>query len=258
MPALTSEAEFAFVDYVRRPPEPEEGYAFSVNVWRLSQYLDYIEEYVMQDFKLRKLYRLGFHTDTVSQERTFLFRGPPQPRLQPHKHVIVCLRGFLAVQQWKRDTEFSRQVNAEQDQHSVKTSTMDNNQKDTDEHHSDHEMEGDDPNAQLLSPTMTPTKKATASASRRSSQRQHHKVDKVTPRATRERKAKKHFPLDFNVDLEEDKDDGPSEEQDSKGGMSERLSKLKLVKVHTSKPLFPTPDPSETSNRKCNNYPRVE
>ena len=231
MPVLTSEA----------------GFAFLVKAWRVSQYLDLIEEHVMQDFEQRELERACFYTDPVTHERVFLMRGPPEPRLEYHKHVIICLRGFLAVQQWKRDAEFSRQVKAEQDQHSLKTSTIDNNQKDTDEHHSNHEMEGDDPNAQLLSPTSTPTKKPRTSASKRSSHHQHHKVDKVTPRATRERKAKKHFPFDFNVDLQEDKDDGPSEEQDGKGGMSEGLHKLKLVKVHTSKPLFPTPDLSETS-----------
>ena len=182
----------------------------------------------MQDHELRGLDRACFHVDTVTQERTFLFRGPPQPRLQYHKHVITCLRGFLAVQQWKRDAEFSRQVNAVQNQHSVKTSAK-NNKTMNEEHHSDHEMEKNSPKPGLLSPITKPT----ASASKRLVLRQRNKVDKGTPRATRERQAKKKLSFDVNINPE-DKNEEQIEKQDSQGEMSEGHSQIKLVKVLTS------------------------
>ena len=243
---------FPQADYVFNTPGPfsEADYVFRINLWRLSQYLDYIEEYVMQDFELRGLYRPCFVEDEVTHERGFLFRGNEPPSLQYHTHVIICLRGFLAVQQCKRDAEFSRQVKTEQDQHSVKTSANDNNQDDNVKQSSNNEMEMDKSSAELLSPTTKPT----ASASKRSSQRQHHKVDKATPRATRERKAKKHVPIDFDADMEEDK----VEEQDSNEDTSEGQSQLKLVKVRTTKPLFPAFNPLETPSCKSNIYLRVE
>lgn len=234
MPGLTSKADFTFRGNISRTHISEADYAFMVSVWRLSEYLDYIEEYVSQDFELRQVNRACFHTDTVTQERNFLFRGPPQPRLRYPEHVIICLRGFLAVQQWKRDAEFSRQVKGEQDQHSIRTSTINNNQKDNDEHHSNHEMEKNGPNAQLLSPITKPTR----SASKRSVHRQPDKVEKATPRATRERQAKKKLPLDFNVNQQEDNGENSDEEQDSKGDMSEGQSQIKLAKVRTPNPYF--------------------